>query len=236
MNCGYLVTPSHHPCTLPFGHEGKHCYDSGDDGASDDESRLPGPPYCTQNGKRECRLRHDHAGGCRPVYCAMRIQDNLGATEFFCDRPLGHNGMCDSDAAVDARTARKVAQGMAEMAVARDPAAEGAHTAAYERMGGHPRTPQPPASAPLDIACGFLDSVKTTLREKNKNYGNSALQPLRCFSRADAVEQIKVRIDDKLSRISRGAGIDAMDEDVIRDLVGYLALFYEARQIGKEKP
>jgi hypothetical protein len=104
-----------------------------------------------------------------------------------------------------------------------------AHTGAHVAGGGAqfnvPRTPQP-----LDIACGFLDSVKTTLREKNKNYGNSALQPLRCFSRADAVEQIKVRIDDKLSRIARGAGIDAMDEDVIRDLVGYLALFYEARQ------
>ncbi|MFA6095869.1 MAG: hypothetical protein WC767_03460 [Candidatus Paceibacterota bacterium] len=84
---------------------------------------------------------------------------------------------------------------------------------------------------PLDIACAFLDDVKTTLREKNKAYGNSALEPLRCFSRASIIEQLKVRIDDKLSRVSKGAGIDAMDEDIILDLVGYLALFYEARQM-----
>jgi len=35
-------------------------------------------------------------------------------------------------------------------------------------------------------------------------YGNLALAPLRIFSRADPVEQLNVRIDDKLSRIARG--------------------------------
>jgi len=38
---------------------------------------------------------------------------------------------------------------------------------------------------------------------KNAAYGNSALQPLRVFSKADAVEQIRVRLDHKLSRIVR---------------------------------
>lgn len=59
------------------------------------------------------------------------------------------------------------------------------------------------------------------LLEKNAAYGDSALNPLRVFSRADAAEQIRVRIDDKLSRLARGS--DA-GEDVIGDLLGYLVL------------
>ena len=58
------------------------------------------------------------------------------------------------------------------------------------------------------------------LVSKNKKYGNSALNPKRIFSKADAKEQIKVRIDDKLSRMSNQDD----DEDVIMDLMGYLVL------------
>jgi hypothetical protein len=63
--------------------------------------------------------------------------------------------------------------------------------------------------------------LRAMLLEKNKNYGNSALDPIRCFSKADTVEQIRVRIDDKLSRIMRGS---AAGEDVVNDLLGYLVL------------
>lgn len=56
---------------------------------------------------------------------------------------------------------------------------------------------------------------------KNKAYGDSALAPLRVFSRASAEEQILVRLDDKLSRLARGS--DA-GEDVVLDLLGYLVL------------
>lgn len=38
------------------------------------------------------------------------------------------------------------------------------------------------------------------LLAKNAAYGNSALEPVRIFSKADPTEQIRVRIDDKLSR------------------------------------
>ena len=68
------------------------------------------------------------------------------------------------------------------------------------------------------------DAVKNLLLEKNRKYGDSALEPVRTFSKADAVEQILVRIDDKLSRISRGTGLVGDDEDVIQDLIGYLVL------------
>jgi hypothetical protein len=59
------------------------------------------------------------------------------------------------------------------------------------------------------------------LLAKNEAYGNSALDPVRIFSSADTAEQIRVRIDDKLSRLKRGS--DA-GEDVIADLLGYLVL------------
>lgn len=73
-------------------------------------------------------------------------------------------------------------------------------------------------------AAEWLAGVASTLFEKNAAYGDSASNPLRVFSRSSPVEQLLVRIDDKLSRISRGAGLLAADEDVVRDLVGYLAL------------
>jgi hypothetical protein len=73
----------------------------------------------------------------------------------------------------------------------------------------------------ISIICG---EIKTLLIEKNKKYGDSALNPSRIFSKANAVEQILVRIDDKLNRIQKGAGLLANDEDVIQDLIGYLVL------------
>jgi hypothetical protein len=74
--------------------------------------------------------------------------------------------------------------------------------------------------------CGALCEM---LLAKNAKYGNSALEPIRCFSRADPLEQIRVRIDDKLSRIMRGQGIE--DEDVELDLMGYLVLLRIARRM-----
>ena len=62
------------------------------------------------------------------------------------------------------------------------------------------------------------------LLEKNSLYGDSALEPVRIFSKADSVEQLLVRIDDKLSRIQKGVGLVSEDEDVIQDLIGYLVL------------
>lgn len=71
---------------------------------------------------------------------------------------------------------------------------------------------------------GVCDDIKELLINKNRKYGNSALKPCRVFSKASAVEQLLVRIDDKLNRIMQGAGLLANDEDVINDLIGYLVL------------
>jgi hypothetical protein len=70
----------------------------------------------------------------------------------------------------------------------------------------------------------ICDSIKELLLQKNAKYGDSALNPTRIFSKANPIEQLYVRIDDKLSRISKGAGLLATDEDVINDLIGYLVL------------
>lgn len=67
------------------------------------------------------------------------------------------------------------------------------------------------------------------LLAKNAAYGDSAMSPLRFFSKADPVEAILVRIDDKLSRIARGNG--KIEEDTVEDLIGYLVLLRVA--LGK---
>lgn len=77
-----------------------------------------------------------------------------------------------------------------------------------------------------------LDKVLKDIRElllaKNRKYGNSALEPIRVFSRADPVEQIRTRLDDKLSRL-RNQQPDE-DEDVIQDILGYLILLKIAQK------
>lgn len=80
----------------------------------------------------------------------------------------------------------------------------------------------------------ICDSVKELLLEKNRKYGDSALNPARIFSKATAVEQILVRIDDKLNRIQKGAGLLANDEDVVMDLIGYLVLLKIALKRNSE--
>jgi hypothetical protein len=72
-----------------------------------------------------------------------------------------------------------------------------------------------------------LAGIETMLLEKNAAYGNSALDPVRIFSRAPTEEQIRVRIDDKLSRLARGAGVET--EDVEGDLLGYLVILRVAQ-------
>lgn len=73
-----------------------------------------------------------------------------------------------------------------------------------------------------------LNLIKKVLLEKNRKYGNSALEPKRIFSKHSAIEQINVRIDDKLSRIANQQTDD--DEDAEFDLLGYLLLKMVAKR------
>lgn len=83
----------------------------------------------------------------------------------------------------------------------------------------------------IKIVC---TEIQDMLVRKNESYGDSALNPVRIFSRVDAMEQLKVRLDDKLSRLSRGNG-DDFSEDVELDLLGYLILLRIARLRAKTK-
>lgn len=74
----------------------------------------------------------------------------------------------------------------------------------------------------IDIAT-ICDQLKELLLEKNRKYGDSALNPVRVFSNANPLEQIRVRLDDKLSRLRNQQNDE--DEDVLTDLIGYLVLY-----------
>ena len=71
--------------------------------------------------------------------------------------------------------------------------------------------------------------IKDLLLEKNQKYGDSALTPLKVFSKLDSEEAICARIDDKMSRIKNN-GITPDTEDTLNDLIGYLVLLKIARK------
>ena len=67
------------------------------------------------------------------------------------------------------------------------------------------------------------DKIAAMLINKNKSYGNSALEPCHIFSKANAKLQLSVRIDDKLNRIKKGN--EYPGDDTVLDLIGYLILY-----------
>ena len=80
-----------------------------------------------------------------------------------------------------------------------------------------------------DLIREECDWIKNFLLEKNRRYGDSAISPMRLFSRASSCEQIKVRIDDKLNRLINLQEDD--QEDVILDLIGYFILYRVTQKI-----
>ena len=87
----------------------------------------------------------------------------------------------------------------------------------------------PPLSEVQEAIVQECDNISNMLLAKNRQYGDSAMNPLRIFSRANAEEQLRVRIDDKLSRIARGTGEN--EEDTLGDLIGYLVLLRARRRM-----
>jgi len=79
-----------------------------------------------------------------------------------------------------------------------------------------------PISTPEAIAL-VCDEIKEMLITKNRKYGDSALCPVNIFYRGTAEDALKVRMDDKLSRIMNRQ--DDEDEDPENDLIGYLILY-----------
>ena len=83
------------------------------------------------------------------------------------------------------------------------------------------------------LIADVCNEVRDLLISKNQAYGNAALDPVRIFSKADPIEQLNVRIDDKLSRLMRG---QAAGEDTEQDLIGYLVLKRVAQRLKNQTP
>ena len=66
--------------------------------------------------------------------------------------------------------------------------------------------------------------VTEFLLNKNKQYGNSVFEPMGIFSKGTPQEGLRVRIDDKLNRLMQGNDSIETDEDIVKDLIGYLTL------------
>lgn len=66
-----------------------------------------------------------------------------------------------------------------------------------------------------------LSGIEMVLLEKNKRYGNSALEPIGVFSKQDSTNSICIRIDDKIGRIKNSTELRKND---VFDLIGYLIL------------
>ncbi len=114
---------------------------------------------------------------------------------------------------------------------------EGVIVGADVRCHEHgPERPGQGATDPLNAVGALIaeecNALRDMLIEKNRAYGNSALDPVRMFSKAPIDEQIRVRLDDKLSRLARG---EAAGEDVEQDLLGYLVLLRVSRRLGVDR-
>lgn len=88
-----------------------------------------------------------------------------------------------------------------------------------------------PLSKTQQTIIEVCDEVRDILLDKNRKYGDSAIHPKRVFSKASAIEQINVRIDDKISRIMSSQDDDIEDAEL--DLIGYLFLKRVAKRLQK---
>lgn len=68
----------------------------------------------------------------------------------------------------------------------------------------------------------IVDAIKNLLLEKNKRYGNSALNPQNIFYKGDSTQSIEIRLDDKLSRIKNNNGNLRVND--VSDIIGYCVL------------
>ena len=78
------------------------------------------------------------------------------------------------------------------------------------------------------------EDIKELLLKKNRDYGDSALNPKNVFSQGDVFESLGSRIDDKLMRI-QNVGVNDETEDTVSDLIGYLILYKVAMIMEKQK-
>ena len=72
-----------------------------------------------------------------------------------------------------------------------------------------------------NVKKAVIASIGNTLIEKNKRYGNAALEPINVFYKGNARDSILIRLDDKYSRILNSSELRVND---LYDMLGYLFL------------
>lgn len=72
----------------------------------------------------------------------------------------------------------------------------------------------------------FGEQITELLLEKNKRYGDAALNPPQIFGKGDAPNSLGVRLDDKLARV---ANSDEPRRNDVVDIIGYLHLYCVSR-------
>ena len=82
----------------------------------------------------------------------------------------------------------------------------------------------------IDIVCQNLAAI---LKNKNRKYGDSALNPVKVFSKSDNTSSLHVRADDKVSRIKNS---EELDQDDVFDLMGYCVLIAIANEWMEYEP
>lgn len=75
-------------------------------------------------------------------------------------------------------------------------------------------------------------AMQELLLEKNKRYGDAAVNPTKVFSKLDGADSIKIRLDDKLSRVRNSLEVRTND---VCDIIGYLTLLLVAKGVTKEE-
>ena len=76
------------------------------------------------------------------------------------------------------------------------------------------------------------EAIQGILLTKNLRYGNSALEPIKCFYKGDNTNSILIRLDDKLSRIKNSENLRFND---VCDLIGYLILYLVSQNIDQKE-
>jgi len=77
-----------------------------------------------------------------------------------------------------------------------------------------------------------MNELRDFLIQKNEQYGDSVMNPISIFSKLGKDAGLRVRIDDKLNRLMQGNDSMESDEDVVKDLIGYLTLLLIALRQG----
>jgi hypothetical protein len=79
---------------------------------------------------------------------------------------------------------------------------------------------EPTAQSNIEIAQVYT-ALNDLSQYKNSKYGNSGLEPINVFSKADAETGLLQRIDDKVARIKNSPELRKND---VSDMIGYLVL------------